>query len=185
MPRWCLSWYKWDLFPTPLILSWDLSGGQTWRWEIHHFDGTIWYNHLALDTNLWITPDSSRVSLSVWTKWGESKLGFCRRSMFLLCDSGRDNKLRVKSSPVIVIINSKKQNKPKNSKFRGDDETHPGADGCTDAWWRMPERMHMLKVETQVPICAPANDGMAKSFFLFPIGVTKIWCNFWYGRAPG
>jgi len=39
------------------------------------------------------------------------------------CDSGRDNQLRVKSPPMIVIINQtniKTQTKPtKNNKFRG------------------------------------------------------------------
>ena len=60
------------------------------------------------------------------------------------CDSGRDNQLRVKSPPMIVIINLKTQTKPtKNNKFRGDDETHHGTVECTDAKWQMPDRMQM------------------------------------------
>ena len=62
----------------------------------------------------------------------------------VLCDSGRDNQLRVKSPPMIVIINLKTQTKQtKNNKFRGDDETHHGTVERTDAKWQMPDRMHM------------------------------------------
>ena len=62
------------------------------------------------------------------------KMDFFPPLTLMPCDSGRDNQLRVKSPPMIVIINLKTQTKPtKNNKFRGDDETHHGTVECTDA----------------------------------------------------
>ena len=59
----------------------------------------------------------------------------------MLCDSGRDNQLRIRSFKN-NNNNNNSNNNNNNNKFRGDDETHPGTVKCTDARWRMRDRMH-------------------------------------------
>ena len=53
-----------------------------------------------------------------------------------------------------------------------------------------PGQMHPLRVDTKVPIWSNlcihyGRNGILSCFYVFfPIGVTKIPCDLWYGRAP-
>ena len=97
------------------------------------------------------------------------------------CHSGRDNQLRVKSPPMIVIINLKqkkhKQNQQKTTNSgvttrhtMGQSNARMQNDRCRiECKW-----MHPPRVDTQVPICVSTKDGMAYTFSSFsPLGWQK------------
>ena len=107
-------------------------------------------------------------------KMDKPKIAFFPPLTLVLCDSGRDNQLRVKFPPMVVIIN---KHKTTNSGVttrhtRGQSNALMQNDKCRIECIRM----HPLREDTQVPICASTKDGMAYSFLSFsPLGWQK-----WY-----